>query len=321
MSPSARLLLGVTLGLVAACALGLLALTRGWWNPTADALQARYATAASKFIDIDGVRIHYVDEGRGPVLLLVHGAAESLRTWDGVAARLVPRYRMVRLDIPDHGLSGPDPEGRYGIADHLHRIEVLCARLGIDRFAIGGSSWGGTIAYSFAAAHPERVSALVLVSAPGMRSTRPDFHLPQPAGAFARWRGRYYQTRDEVAATMRSVSVATGYLTPALVAQYTDFLNRRGRARERARMLEQILPDEATPRATAVVAEVVAPTLVVWGRDNPAFGPENATDFAAALTHSRQVVTRIYPGVGHKVEREAPEALAADIDAFLAEHP
>jgi pimeloyl-ACP methyl ester carboxylesterase len=320
-----RLVLGValavTLGLSAACALGLLALTRGAWNPSGEDLRARYATPASKFIDLDGVRIHYVDEGRGPVLFLVHGAAESLRTWDGVAERLVSHYRVVRLDIPDHGLSGPDPAGRYGIADDLHRIEGLSARLGIDRLAIGGSSWGGTIAYSFAAAHPERVSALVLVSAPGMRSTRPGFHPPLPAGAFARWRARYYQTRDEVAATMRSVSVATGYLSPALVAQYTDFLNRRGRARERALKLEQILPDEATARATAVVAQVVAPTLVVWGRDNPAFGPENATDFAAALTHSRQVVTRIYPGVGHKVEREAPAALAADIDAFLAAHP
>jgi pimeloyl-ACP methyl ester carboxylesterase len=312
---------GILLILIAASALGVAAFERGFWNPTDQEILARYTAPASKFTDIDGVRIHYEDQGNGPALLLVHGAAESLFTWDVVAARLQDHYRVVRLDIPDQGLSSPDPKRRYGIADDVHRIEVLCRRLGIGRLAIGGSSWGGTIAYSFAAAHPDQVSALILISAPGMRSTRSDFHLWAPASAFARWRSRYLQTPDEVEATMRSVSVDTAYLTPALVRQYTDFLNRRGRAHERALKLEQILADEASDRARSVVALITAPTLVVWGRDNPAFAPENAADFAVALVHSGQVVTRIYPGVGHKVEREAPLLLAADIDSFLADHP
>jgi pimeloyl-ACP methyl ester carboxylesterase len=316
-----RITVSILLVLVATSALGVVAFERGLWNPTDQEILARYTAPASKFTDIDGVRIHYQDQGKGPVLVLVHGAAESLFTWDVVAARLQDHYRVVRLDIPDQGLSSPDPKRRYGIADDVHRIEVLSQRLGIERLAIGGSSWGGTIAYSFAAAHPDRVSALILISAPGMRGTRSDFHLWAPASAFARWRSRYYQTTDDVEATMRSVSVDTAYLTPALVRQYTDFLNRRGRAHERALKLEQILADEASDRARAVVAGITAPTLVVWGRDNPAFAPENAADFATALMHSRQVVTRIYPGVGHKVEREAPLPLAADIDTFLAAHP
>jgi len=317
--------LGILLLVVAAGAVGLWSVQRGFWNPSDAELLARYTVPGSKFTDIDGVRIHYEDQGRGPALVLVHGAAESLFTWDVVAAHLQDHYRVVRLDIPDQGLSSADPQHRYGIADDVHRIEVLTQRLGIERLAIGGSSWGGTIAYSFAAAHPERVSALILISAPGMRSTRPDFHIPAPSSAFARWRLKYLpslgQPRDEVATMMQSVSVATGYLTPALVRQYTDLLDRRGRAHERALKLQQILGDEAADRAHAVVAPITAPTLIVWGRDNPAFGPENATDFAAALVHSQQVVTRIYPGVGHKVEREAPLPLAADIDTFLSDHP
>jgi pimeloyl-ACP methyl ester carboxylesterase len=313
--------LSILFAVAAASVLGVVSFEHGFWNPTEQDLLARYTAPASRFMDLDGVRIHYEDEGKGPVLVLVHGAAESLFTWDAVAARLQDHCRIVRLDIPDQGLSSSDPQHRYGIADDVHRIEVLTQRLGIERLAIGGSSWGGTIAYSFAAAHPDRVSALILVSAPGMRATRPDFHLPAAANAFARWRSRYEQTPADVEATMRSVSVDTAYLTPALVRQYADFLNRRGRADHRALKLQQILADEASERAHAVVAGITAPTLVVWGRDNPAFAPENAADFAAALVHSSQVVTRIYPGVGHKVEREAPVLLAADIDAFLAQLP
>jgi pimeloyl-ACP methyl ester carboxylesterase len=316
-----KITFSILLILVATSAIGVASFERGFWNPSERDILARYTAPASKFTEVDGVRIHYEDQGKGPALVLVHGAAESLFTWDVVAASLQDHYRVVRLDIPDQGLSSPDPMHRYGIADDVHRIEALTQRLGIERLAIGGSSWGGTIAYSFAAAHPDRVSALILISAPGMRSTRSDFHLWAPATAFARWRSRYDQTPDDVEATMRSVSVDTAYLTPALVRQYTDFLNRRGRAHERALKLEQILADEASVRAHAVVAGITAPTLIVWGRDNPAFAPENAADFAAALVHSSKVVTRIYAGVGHKVEREAPAPLAKDIDTFLADHP
>ena len=72
---------------------------------------ARHADAASKFVDLDGVRVHYKDEGQGPAILLVHGTFGDLADWDGWVQVLKPRYRVVRLDLPAFGLTGPVPSG------------------------------------------------------------------------------------------------------------------------------------------------------------------------------------------------------------------
>ena len=296
---------------------GWASIRAGLWNPTDREILSRYTTPDSKFTAIDGVRIHYMDQGHGPAVVLVHGATESLFTWDEVARRLVDRYRVIRLDIPDHGLSAADPRRRYGIADDVHRIDVLMDHLGVPRFAIAGTSWGGTIAYSYAAARPERVSALVLISTPGVRAARPDFHVRQSASVLGRWMSQYYQSSAELEASTRSVVANPAFLTPFVLRQDADLLNRRGRAAERAAKLLQIRRDEQIPFAHEVIARVEAPTLVVWGRDNPAYAPESADDFVAALSKAKWAHKLVYPDVGHKVEREAPQRLSSDMADFM----
>ncbi len=69
-------------------------------------LTPRYASAASQFVPIDGVTVHYRDEGAGPPLVLIHGALASLHTWDGWVSRLASHRRLVRLDLPGYGLTG-----------------------------------------------------------------------------------------------------------------------------------------------------------------------------------------------------------------------
>ena len=75
-----------------------------------DKLKAKYADVNSKIIEIDGMNIHYKDEGQGPTLILLHGVCASLHTWDGWAERLKSHYRIIRLDIPGFGLTGPAPD-------------------------------------------------------------------------------------------------------------------------------------------------------------------------------------------------------------------
>ncbi len=73
-----------------------------------DELTQHYTNQQSRFVNIDGLNIHYRDEGQGPVLVLLHGVASSLHTWDGWVEQLQPHYRIIRLDLPGHGLTGPD---------------------------------------------------------------------------------------------------------------------------------------------------------------------------------------------------------------------
>ena len=101
--------------LVVLAVLGIVGLGIALWAyrdiPAAE-LEARYAGPTSRFINIDGVRMHYRDEGTGPVVMLFHANFSNLIDWDPWVEALKDRYRVVRVDMTSHGLTGPGPDGR-----------------------------------------------------------------------------------------------------------------------------------------------------------------------------------------------------------------
>lgn len=115
-----------------------------------------------KFINVDGIRLHYVEwEGGEPTLLMVHGLSANARTCDRWAESLAPRYRLIAPDLRGRGDSDK-PEGPYGIEVHARDMELLLNALDIDRVVYIGQSLGATIGLQFAANYPGRVLKLVL---------------------------------------------------------------------------------------------------------------------------------------------------------------
>jgi hypothetical protein len=106
--------LGRWLGIVFAVALALIV-----WQWKSDLpleqLKARWATGASRFVEVDGLDVHYRDEGTGPPIVLLHGTGASLHTWEAWVEVLSASHRVVRLDLPGFGLTGPNPRGDYRI--------------------------------------------------------------------------------------------------------------------------------------------------------------------------------------------------------------
>src|SRR6202048_4711749 len=132
-----------------------------------EALLPEYGTQPSKFVEIDGMRIHYRDEGAGPPLVLLHGFGSSLYTWDRWVRQLAGARRLIRLDLPGFGLTGPAPDGDYTAERYVRVVAALLDSLGVERTDIAGNSMGGRTALMFALAHPERVRKLILVDAGG----------------------------------------------------------------------------------------------------------------------------------------------------------
>src|SRR5271167_4264795 len=114
-------LLGVLAVLVILVALGIRS------DLPAAEVEARYATAPSQFITVDGLRVHYRDRGAGPAVVLLHGSNASLFTWEGWVAALSPEHRVITLDLPGHGLTGPDPEGRYSPSEMAELVDHFTA--------------------------------------------------------------------------------------------------------------------------------------------------------------------------------------------------
>ncbi len=118
----------------------------------------------SRFVDIDGHQIHYVDEGTGPILLLVHAAPAWSFMYREIIAALRGEFRCIALDYPGFGLSRAAPGFGFGLRDHARAIEGFIDALGLNGITLVANDTGGPIAMSVAARRPELFRAFVLIS-------------------------------------------------------------------------------------------------------------------------------------------------------------
>src|SRR5258708_8888907 len=127
-----------------------------------------YHPEHSWFTTIDGARIHYQEAGdeHAPPILLIHGFISSTLIWDEVFLPLAAAgFRVVAPDLPGYGYSDKPRHAEYTIESQARTVIGLMDRLGIEKAALVGASYGGAIAAAIALDHPERVSRLVLVGA------------------------------------------------------------------------------------------------------------------------------------------------------------
>jgi alpha/beta hydrolase fold len=121
---------------LAAVALGIASQVTG--DLPLDELKRSYAGGASRFVDVGGLAVHYRDEGEGPPLLLLHGTGSSLHTWDAWAEALRAHFRVIRMDLPGFGLTGPNQQDDYRIDTFVAFLEAFRSKLGLDGFALAG---------------------------------------------------------------------------------------------------------------------------------------------------------------------------------------
>lgn len=281
-----------------------------------DELKAKYANAQSKFVEIDGMPVHYRIEGEGEPLVLIHGTGAILQTWDGWVQLLSPHYKIIRMDIPAFGLTGPRADDNYSDTMYVDFIEKFVTALGVDSFYLAGNSLGGQIAWKYAAAHPAKVKKLVLVDPGGF------YDVNRKGGSLVFKLARNYPglmapvakigTKYLVAKTLNEVYYDHSKLNDKTRTMYTE-LNRRAGNRQaflsRARNIRQSSEDDLKP--------ITAPTLVLWGREDVLIDVAMAAHFKK-IAHSTEI---IYDKVGHSPQEEIPERSAADVMRFLKSGP
>ena len=289
-----------------------------------ETLVARWAPPPSEFIDLNGQLVHYRDVGPradpAPIVLL-HGTSASLHTWEGWSKALRGQRRVISLDLPAFGLTGPFA-GDYPLrwagqplytADHYTRFVLdLLDRLAVQRFVVAGNSLGGDVAWHIAAAAPQRVTQLVLVDAAGYRFTPEDV----PLG----WRiarlpvlGRvteHFLPRPFVLQGLRAVYGNPAKIDEALIDRYYELTLRAGNRAALVQRLQAWSPDEGVER----VSGVVAPTLILWGGRDRLIPLALAKRFVADIPGSQLVV---FDDLGHVPHEEDPLRTVAAVKAFL----
>jgi pimeloyl-ACP methyl ester carboxylesterase len=279
-------------------------------------LTDRWAPPPSKFVEVQGQLVHLRDEGPrddpAPIVLL-HGTSASLHTWDGWTAALTDQHRVIRMDMPGFGLTGPNDAGDYRIGTYVQFvIDVLNALDVRQPVVLGGNSLGGQIAWETAVNHPERVKALVLVDAGGY-----DFQPESMPIGFTLARLPVVNKLMEITLPRRMVesSVRDVYgdpskVTEELVDRYFELTLREG---NRAALAERFRNGIHGGNA-AQIATIKQPALILWGGQDRLIPPQWGEQFAKDIPGSQ---LSVFPDLGHVPQEEDPLATVTVVQAFL----
>jgi len=288
-----------------------------------ESLVTSWAPPPSDFMYVKGQFVHFRDEGlrSDPTpLVLIHGTGASLHTWQGWAADLRARKRVITFDLPGFGLTGPFggdyPRDDYH-ADTLARFTLdFLDAMHVQRFIVGGNSLGGDVAWRIATLAPARVDKLILVDATGYRFV-PE---REPLGfQFARTPvlnriGEYLTPRSVVEDGVKSVYADPSRVSGTLVDRYFELLTREGNRRAFNIGMQQAATDPAPER----IKTLKLPTLILWGAQDHLVPPVNAAHFHDDIAGSQVM---IFPGLGHVPQEEDARTSVVPVRTFLGLDP
>jgi pimeloyl-ACP methyl ester carboxylesterase len=300
-------------------------LTAGWLmlrrpDISYNTLESVYSKSNSRYLKSGNkIELHFTDTGPrdAPTLVLVHGYSASLNTWDGWARKLRKDYRVIRLDLPGHGLSRCVDNDEIGVEQFIASIDRVTHSLNVNKFTLVGSSMGGHTAWAYALAHPEKLDGLVLMDAagwldePGEGDSDPlIFKLLRNGIA------RNVMKDLDMSALIRS-GLENSFADPELV---TDEMVERYSAMSRAPCHREALLKIMSGTTLRVLASkdrlsaITTPTLILHGDADNLIPVAHARKFADAIPGSKLI---IYPDTGHIPQEEVPEASVQDLKIFL----
>lgn len=266
----------------------------------------------SRFVTIDGHTIHYVDEGSGPTLLLVHGNPTWSFFWRDVIRTLRDDFRCVALDYPGFGLSSAAPGYRYLPEEHADVVTRFVDALGLVGVTLVGQDWGGLIGLAVVERRPGVFDRLVLANTWAW-PVNGDFHFEWYSRIVGGPAGRFLTRRLNF---LVNALIPMGHRrrkpTAAAMTHYRRALDTPGR-----RQASAVLPGQITG-SRAFFAEVEAglanidhlPTLIVWGDAQIGFRPRERERLEAAFPVHKTVIVE---GAGDFVVSDAPEEFVAAI--------
>lgn len=277
-------------------------------------LTRNYTDDTSKFLAVDNLVIHYRDEGQGPVLVLLHGVASSLHTWDGWVKELKDRYRIIRIDLPAHGLTGPDPQlERYEIGYMVDKLDKFLNKLGIRKAYLAGNSLGGYISWNYTLHRPDLVKKLILLDAAGYPQDMP-FIMNFAALPVIGEMSSVMLPRFIVSANVHEAYGDQTKVSDELVKRYHDLTLRPGNRKGLVNVFRTMKEQSQNPGLGDRVKEIRTPTLLMWGEEDKWVPLSTMERFREDLPGA-QVIT--YEGVGHLPMEELPVQSARDAAAFL----
>jgi pimeloyl-ACP methyl ester carboxylesterase len=295
--------------LVIAAGFSALFLTQIRCDMSMEELKTKYAKPNSQFIEVNGMDVHYVDEGSGFPLVLVHGTAASLHTWDGWVNNLSGTFRIIRMDIPAYGMTGPNEGHDYSTDAYIDFMKKFLDKIGIKKCHMAGNSLGGRITWTFACLYPEYVRKIILIDPSGYPRQKDlpfVFRLVKmPVVRSIAW---FMSPGFFVRKSLREVYGDDSKITKEIQDRYYHMALREGNR-------EAFVARPLTYKdLTGKLKTLAAPTLIMWGTDDEWIPLKDAHKFKRDIKNSKLI---LYENVGHIPMEEIPERTAKDAKEFL----
>ncbi|MDS3860764.1 alpha/beta hydrolase [Thermosynechococcaceae cyanobacterium BACA0444] len=274
-----------------------------------------------KFLISNGIKLHYVTQGEGPLVLLLHGFPEFWYSWRHQIPVLAANFKVVALDLRGYNASDKPPDvGSYTLEELILDIEGVISGLGYERCILVGHDWGGFLAWGVADTYPERVQKLCVLNAPHPAKFREGllnpqqllsswyiglFQLPWLPEALLEWND--YQA---IVTILQSNAVNQAAFSPTDLEVYKNAAGRRGCLRAMLNYYRNLGPGLGE-RDWSILN---MPTLMLWGEGDKTLS-QNLTIGTEA--YARDLRIHYIPHCGHWVQQEQPQLVNQYLSEFL----
>jgi pimeloyl-ACP methyl ester carboxylesterase len=282
-----------------------------------EVLKQKYALPPSQFDSLKGMNVHFRDEGPATdsiPLVLLHGTASSIFTWDACTKEWLKEHRVIRMDLPGFALTGPDPNNNYSIEGYVAFVHEFLKKHNVAQCYLAGNSLGGQIAYAYAAYYPKEVRKLILIDPAGYPSANVKGSLAFKLGKLPVLKHllTIVTPTSVVRKSVEDVYGNKALVTDSLVQLYEEMACREG---NRNALIQRLSLER---QDTNLVKRVKAPAMIIWGDQDFLIPLENAYKFQRDLANDTLVVMK---GIGHLPMEESPDKVVAAVNAFIRTMP
>lgn len=274
------------------------------------------------YITSNGLKLHYVTQGEGPLMLLLHGFPEFWYSWRHQIPEFAKDFKVVALDLRGYNDSDkPEAQSAYVMSEFIKDVQGVIKGLGYDRCVLVGHDWGGAIAWNFAYDHPEMVEKLIVLNIPHPAKFAEGLRTPQQL-----LRSSYIflfqlpwvpelliQTADYQALenAFKGMAINKSAFTNEDIAAYKNAAAKRGALTAMLNYYRNIFQQRML-KSDWRVLEV--PTLMIWGEKDTALGTE-LTYGTASYVNNLQI--KYIPECSHWVQQEQPQVVNQYMREFL----
>ncbi len=278
---------------------------------------------SSNFIQVNDINLHYITQGSGSLILMLHGFPEFWYSWRHQIPEFAQDYKVVALDLRGYNESDkPQQKSAYVMAEFIKDIEGVIKGLGYENCVLVGHDWGGAIAWCFAYAHPEMVEKLIVMNFPHPAKFMEGLGTPEQL--LRSWYIFFFQLPflpelmfefddyQAIASAFKNMSLNKSAFTEADLEAYKDAAAKRGALTAMINYYRNIFPGFFDRQEWGMLR---IPTLMIWGKNDTALGTE-LTYGTEEYVESFQL--RYIPNCSHWVQQEQPELVNQYMQEFLS---